>query len=65
MDELERMAAAVRKHDAEHDYEQAHGAEDSLLARALEIIAEGTEDPAAVARIALSTQSDDTVRWFA
>jgi hypothetical protein len=65
MEELERMAEAVRKHDAAHDYEEAHAAEDSLLARALEIIAEGTDNPATVARLGLSTQSDDTVRWFA
>lgn len=65
MDELYRAVEEIRKHDEDGDYERAHGAEDALLRRALEIIAEGTDNPAAVARIGLSTQSDDTVRWYA
>lgn len=64
MDELHQMADAVRKHDNEGNVEWAHQTEDGLLVRALQIIAEGTDNPSVVARIALSTQSEDNIRWY-
>lgn len=65
MDELEKWVGLVRRHDMEGDFEQAHGAEDGLLVRALELIREGAVDPVQAATLALSTQSDDNVRWYA
>ena len=65
MEELNRLVKSVRGHDAEQGREEAHMEEDRLWVRALEIIAAGAPDPAAVARIALSTRSKDNVRWYA
>ena len=65
MDELEKQVEAVRSYDSDGDYEEAHGAEDHLLVRALELIRDGAVDPVQAATLALSTQSDDSVRWYA
>jgi len=65
MDELEKLAALVRRQDAQNDPEAAHLTEDALMSRALRLIAEGAADPAAVARIGLSTRCDASIRWYA
>lgn len=65
MDALEKLAESVRKYDADGDAEIAHAAEDHLMVQALEMIQEGSVDPVQAARVALSTRSDDNVRWYA
>jgi hypothetical protein len=65
MDELEKLAEVVRRYDSDGNYEAAHPAEDHLLVRALELIRDGAVDPVQAATLALSTQSDDSVRWYA
>lgn len=47
------------------DPEAAHSAEDQTLVAALQMIAEGCDDSAAVAREALRVREIDFPRWYA
>jgi hypothetical protein len=63
---VEDIKRRVAKIDAEKDDDEtAHGSEDQLWEDVLKAIADGAEDPAALAREALKTRDIEFSRWRA
>jgi hypothetical protein len=58
-------ALVQRVSDNEGDSEVAHGLENALRLEVLRAIADGAENPAALAREALETQHLNFERWYA
>ena len=64
---LDDVSAAVETLRANHwDSEAAHGDADSIMVRALELIASGQcSEPEAIAKKALEVEQIDFDRWYA